>query len=212
MRVNYRFIEFNPFAIVVKSQQKTQKRFAYNTLSETRTASLLKEFRKIAANFSYRRNVINKVMTYRVEELNVNIEKHFKLRPFIVSCKSIALLPLYLFLSSCTNPNANSDSDRANYTFVGNWQGNGTDSEGTPFAFSAKVSHLGDNKYRMLILDKLDTLNKPMHIMDGELENNKFTYTADEGLYEGSGMLSEDLFEGYYKGPVDGTYKMWRIK
>jgi hypothetical protein len=47
--------------------------------------------------------------------------------------------------------------------------------------------------------------------MNGALENNKFSYTSDEGLYEGIGTLSEDLFEGYYKGPVDGTYRMWRI-
>jgi hypothetical protein len=96
--------------------------------------------------------------------------------------------------------------------FGGNWQGNGVDSEGNEFAFFAKVSHLGDNKYRILILDKLDTLNKPLHIMDGVLAGKKFPHTADEGLYEGGGSLSEDLFEGYYKGPVDGTYKMWRIK
>ena len=98
-----------------------------------------------------------------------------------------------------------------NYQFIGDWQGNGTDSEGNEFSFYAKVSHLGDNKYRILILDKLDTLKKPMHVMDGILENNRFSYTSDEGLYEGGGTLSKDLFEGYYKGPVDGTYKMWRI-
>jgi len=114
-------------------------------------------------------------------------------------------------LSSCTNPNANSGSDQVNYPFSGNWQGNGSDSEGNPFTFVAKVSHLGDDKYRMLILDELDTPNEPMHIMDGVLENNKFTYAADEGLYEGGGTLSKDLFEGYYKGPVDGTYQMRRM-
>jgi hypothetical protein len=140
----------------------------------------------------------------------MNIEKHFKLEPFIVSCKSIALLSLCLFLSSCTNLNANSGSNQANYPFSGNWQGNGTDSEGNPFTFTAKVSHLGDNKYRVLILGESDTLNKPIHVMDGVLENNKFSYTADEGLYEGGGTLSKDLFEGYYKGSVDGTYRMWR--
>ena len=96
--------------------------------------------------------------------------------------------------------------------FSGDWQGNGTDSAGNEFAFFAKVSHLGDNRYRVLILDKLDTLRKPIHIMDGVLEDNQFPHTADEGLYKGGGTLSEDTFEGYYKGPIDGTYKMWRIK
>jgi hypothetical protein len=136
-------------------------------------------------------------------------EKHFMLRPIVAA---LVLLFLCTFLISCTNPNANSDSNQANYSFSGNWQGNGTDSEGNEFTFAAKVSHLGDNKYRVLFLDKLDTLKEPMHIMDGVLENNKFLCTADEGLYDGGGTLSKDLFEGYYKGPVDGTFKMWRIK
>ena len=142
----------------------------------------------------------------------MNVEEHFKLGPVIVRCKSIALLSLCLFLGSCTNPDANSDGNQANYPFSGNWQGNGTDSEGNPFTFFATINHLGDNGYRILILDRLDALNEPMHIMDGVLENNKFTYTADEGLYEGGGTLSENLFKGYYKGPVDGTFEMWRIK
>ncbi len=141
----------------------------------------------------------------------MNVEQHFKSGPAVIACRSIALLSLCLFLSSCTGPNANPDGDQANYPFSGNWQGNGTDSEGNEFTFAARVSHLGDNRYRMLILDKLDTQKKPMHIMDGVLENNKFPYTADEGLYQGGGTLSQDLFEGYYKGPVDGTFKMWRI-
>lgn len=142
----------------------------------------------------------------------MNIEEHFKLGHVIVICKSIVLLSLCLFLSSCTNPGTNSGGNQANDPFSGNWQGNGTDSEGNEFTFVAKVSHLGENKYRVLILDKLDTLEKPMHIMDGVLENSKFAYTADEGLYEGGGTLSKDLFEGYYKGTVDGAFRMWRIK
>ena len=142
----------------------------------------------------------------------MNIEKHFELGSIIVRCISIALLSLCLFLSSCANPNANSGSNQANYPFSGDWQGNGTDSDGNPFTFFAKVSHLGDNNYRMLILSELDTLEEPLHIMDGVLENNEFSYTADEGLYEGSGTLSRDRFEGYYKGSINGTYKMWRIK
>ena len=126
-------------------------------------------------------------------------------------CKSTVFRSLCLILSSCTNPKDNSDSNQANYSFIGNWQGNGADSKGYQFNFFAKVSHLGDNKYRMLILADLDTLNEPVHIMDGVLENNKFSYTADEGLYKGDGTLSKDQFEGYYKGPIDGTYTMWRI-
>ena len=142
----------------------------------------------------------------------MNIEKHFELASAVVSCKSIALLSLCIFLSSCANPGSNSGGGQANYPFSGNWQGEGTDSEGNAFTFAARVSDLGDNRYRILILDKLDTQNKPIHIMDGVLENNRFPYTADDGLYKGGGTLGKDLFEGYYKGPVDGTYRMWRIQ
>jgi len=131
---------------------------------------------------------------------------------FLLLAFSVVFVSVCLILSSCVNLNALSDCSRKNYPFSGNWQGNGIDSEGNEFAFAAKVSCLGDYKYRVLILDKLNTDKKPMHIMDGVLENNKFTYTADEGLYVGNGELKNEMFVGYYKGPVDGTYKMWRIR
>jgi hypothetical protein len=116
-----------------------------------------------------------------------------------------------LFLSSCANSDAVSGGGRA-YSFAGNWQGSGVDSEGNEFAFAAKVIALGGRKFRMLVLDKLDTKKKPLHVMDGVLEDNKFTYTADEGEYIGGGKLGEEAFEGYYKGPVDGSYKMHRVR
>lgn len=130
----------------------------------------------------------------------------------LLNCKKNILLLLCLFLSSCTNLNSNSGGDMTNYQFIGDWQGDGVDSEGNGFIFFARVTHPDDNRYRILILSELDTLDEPLHVMDGVLENNRFSYTADEGLYEGSGTLSKDLFEGYYKGPVVGKLKMWRIK
>ena len=102
--------------------------------------------------------------------------------------------------------------NRRIYPFAGNWQGSGADSKGNEFAFAAKVIALGDNKYRILVLDKLDMQKKPMHIMDGVLKGNKFPHTADKGVYVGGGELGDEIFEGYYKGPVDGTYKMHRVK
>ena len=121
------------------------------------------------------------------------------------------LLPAVL-LTSCANLNFTQNRNQTNYPFSGNWQGKGVDSEGNEFVFFAKVIDLGDYKYRLLILDKLNTHKKPMHIMDGVLESNKFTYTADDGIYVGCGELEDELFKGYYKGPVDGTYVMWRIR
>lgn len=126
--------------------------------------------------------------------------------------KSIALLSLGLVLSSCTNPNDNSDGSQVNYSFVGDYEGKGTDSEGNSFNFFAKVSHSGDNRYRMLILADLDKPDEPLHVMDGVLEDDKFIYTSDNGQYKGDGTLEKDRFEGYYKGPVDGTFTMQRIK
>ena len=46
-------------------------------------------------------------------------EKHFMLRPIVAA---LVLLFLCTFLISCTNPNANSDSNQANYSFSGNWK------------------------------------------------------------------------------------------
>ncbi|MBL7215069.1 MAG: hypothetical protein ISS71_05270 [Phycisphaerae bacterium] len=107
-----------------------------------------------------------------------------------------------LFVGSC----ANIDS------FAGNWQGSGVDSEGNAFTFAAKVIPLGEDKYRVLILDALDTAKDPMHVMDGVLKENQYEYTADEGTYVGSGQLDGEVFEGYYKGPVDGSFTMQRVR
>ena len=124
----------------------------------------------------------------------------------------IMFLCASLFLSSCANSDAVSGDNRRIYPFAGNWQGSGIDSEGNEFTFAAKVIALGDHKYRVLVLDKFDTQKEPMHVMDGVLKGNKFAYTADEGQYVGGGELDDEMFEGYYKGPVDGTYKMHRVR
>ena len=117
-----------------------------------------------------------------------------------------------LFLGSCANPDAVSEDNRKICPFAGDWQGSGIDSEGNEFTFAAKVIALGDNKYRVLILDKFDTKKEPIHVMDGVLIADKFAYTADEGVYVGGGELDKEIFEGHYKGPVDGTYKMYRVR
>ena len=129
-------------------------------------------------------------------------------RPFAV----IIFLCASLFLSSCANSNAVSGDDGNICPFAGNWQGSGTDSQGNEFTFAAKVIALGDHKYRVLVLDKLDMQKDPMHVMDGVLKGNKFAYTADKAEFVGGGELDDETFEGYYKGPVDGTYKMYRVR
>ena len=86
------------------------------------------------------------------------------------------------------------------------------DSLGNEFNFAAKVIDQGDDEYRVLVLDALDTQNDPMHVMDGVLKGNEYIYTADEGIYPGAGTLDGDTFTGYYKGPVDGEFVMQRVE
>lgn len=126
--------------------------------------------------------------------------------------KIACLLSLCLSLNSCVSPNGKSDCCKEKKPFAGNWQGSGTDAEGNEFTFAAKVIHQGGNRYRILVLDRIDTLKKPLHVMDGVLKNNEFTYTADDKLYVGGGKLDKEKFTGFYKGPVDGIYTMWRME
>ena len=113
-----------------------------------------------------------------------------------------------LFLLSCAGLTEHRKTD----LFAGDWQGSGVDSEGNELTFAAKVTALGGKKYRMLVLDALDTMNEPMHVMDGVLKDDQFPYTADEGLYTGGGTLDGDTFKGWYNGSVDGTFQMQRVK
>lgn len=113
-----------------------------------------------------------------------------------------------LFLGSCSAPKSDVKID----PFAGNYQGSGSDSQGNDFNFAAKVISMGDQKYQMLVLDKIDTQKRPMHIMDGVLEGDKFIYTSDHGTYEGECKIGDGVVTGYYKGPVDGSFKMTRLK
>lgn len=97
------------------------------------------------------------------------------------------------------------------YAFSGNWQGNGVDAKGNTFSFAAEVIDLGGNRYRILIKDEINSLKEPFHTIDGVLVGNKFTSSADGGEYNGGGTLSKNLYEGYYIGPVNGTYTMWKM-
>lgn len=119
----------------------------------------------------------------------------------------LSVVLISTFLCSCTPGGKSIQAD----PFAGNWQGSGTDSEGNAFVFAAKVTALGGGRYRMLVLDSIDTQKEPIHIMEGVLKDGAFPYTADSGLYTGSGMLKGDTFEGYYKGPVDGAFTMTRV-
>ena len=124
---------------------------------------------------------------------------------------SISLFSLFFItlLASCASLNSTESESRINYPFCGDWQGQGSDSEGNEFTFFATVIDLEDCNYRILFFARLDA-TEPMHIMDGVLKNNEITSTADDGVYEGHGVLEADLFRGSYQGPVDGTYTMWR--
>lgn len=109
---------------------------------------------------------------------------------------------VFLFISSCANVES----------FAGDWVGSGIDSDGNKFTFAAKVVNTVHDQYRVLILDALDTQKDPMHVMDGCLKGSQYTYTADDGLYTGGGTLAGNEFSGFYKGPIDGTFTMHRIR
>ena len=124
-------------------------------------------------------------------------------RAFIV----VVLLFASVVLCSCNSGALDGSRD----PFAGDWQGSGVDSLGNEYVFAAKVIAMGEGQYRMLVLDEIDSEKKPMHVMDGVLEGNEFPHAADGGIYVGSGKLDGNTFTGYYKGPVDGSYKMERL-
>lgn len=113
-----------------------------------------------------------------------------------------------LVLCSCAGPGGGAKVDR----FAGDWQGRGLDSQGNAFIFAAKVINQGGGRYRVLILDAIDSQKEPLHVMDGMLRGHAYEYTSDGGLYIGGGTLDGERFEGYYKGPVDGTFTMQRVR
>ena len=131
-----------------------------------------------------------------------------QLNLFVVTA---CLLLCACLTSSCSTSDAAKEDPVKNYPFAGHWKGSGVDSEGYAFEFFATVIPLGGGTYRILILDKLDTQKDPLHVMEGTLEANIYTYTADDGMYTGQGRLKKDSFEGRYQGPIDGTYTMQRI-
>jgi 3-keto-disaccharide hydrolase len=96
--------------------------------------------------------------------------------------------------------------------FMGDWEGEGSSSDGESFEFAAQVIALGDGGYRINILKEFDVGGEPMHVMDGVLKEDEYSYTADGGAYTGSGVLDGDVFRGSYKGDVGGRFEMKRIE
>ncbi len=122
-----------------------------------------------------------------------------------------AMVCLCLMLSSCSGSKAAPDVDPKSKLFAGSWQGNGIDSEGNEFAFTAKVNGLGDSQYRMLVFVAESGTEEPSHVLDGVMKQGQYIYTADEGLYVGGGQLDGETFKGFYKGPIEGNFTMQRV-
>ena len=95
--------------------------------------------------------------------------------------------------------------------FMGDWQGSGTASDGAAFEFVAQVIAQGGNQYQVNILTAFDVRVKPLHVMEGSLQGNTYTYTADGGQYRGECTLSDEVCKGWYKGDVDGQFEMRRV-
>jgi hypothetical protein len=77
--------------------------------------------------------------------------------------------------------------------------------------FVAQVIALGDNQYRMNVLKAFDERATPVHVMEGSLQENKYTYTADGGKYRGECVLEGESCKGWYKGDPNGQFEMTRI-
>ena len=131
--------------------------------------------------------------------LSLSIEKISNQGDIYMICKSIVLLSFCLSLSSCANFKNNSNSNHANNSFIGDWQGEGTDSKGNSFNFYARVIHSGDNRYRLLILTDLEKINEPIHIMDGVLENNKYSYN----------LIYLSACVPWFPKSIGGRYRYW---
>ena len=122
--------------------------------------------------------------------------------------KFIIILLLSYLLCGCTIHKP----DNPKIIFTGKWQGSGVDSDGIKAEFVATVIAMGGKHYQVSILEDFSKNTKPMHVMDGILDGNIYSYTADNGKYSGSCELTTDSFKGYYKGPIDGTFILYRIK
>ena len=95
--------------------------------------------------------------------------------------------------------------------FMGDWEGHGQAADGEPFRFVAQVIAWGDGQYQINVLEAFAQRAEPLHVMDGLLQGDTYTYTADGGRYRGQCVLDGETCRGAYQGDVDGRFEMHRV-
>ncbi len=94
--------------------------------------------------------------------------------------------------------------------FSGDWVGTYQADDGAGDLVARVIAH-GEGNYRINIYGAFDTADGPIHVMDGVLDGNAYTYTSDGGVYEGKGTLEGDTFKCNYEGPVNGIFEMKHV-
>lgn len=95
--------------------------------------------------------------------------------------------------------------------FMGDWQGSYEADDGSGDLVARVIGH-GEGNYRINIYSAFDTDERPIHVLDGVLKDNVYTYTSDGGAYKGKGTLKGDTFKCNYEGPVNGVFEMKKVE
>ena len=125
----------------------------------------------------------------------------------------ILLLIIFLCVVHATADSVQKQKNQPEFAdpLMGDWTGHYT-SDNDQGDFVAQVIALGDNKYRINMLEQFDSWAGPAHVLDAVLDGNELTYTADEGIYEGEGILDSGILKAKYRGPVNGRFEIQRVK
>lgn len=99
--------------------------------------------------------------------------------------------------------------------FMGDWQGVRQTDSGMTGDLSMQVIALGNNQYRMRVLESFDWPHDPVAVMDAELKGQAVRFKSvgggTEWTGEGDGTLKDGKFEGKYKGTDDGSFSVKRV-
>ncbi len=99
--------------------------------------------------------------------------------------------------------------------FMGDWQGIRRTVSGVTGDLSMQVIALGNNQYRMRVLESFEWPQDPVAIMEAELHDQTVRFkNAENGMQwsgQGEGTLKEGKFEGTYKGTDEGSFLIRRV-
>jgi hypothetical protein len=99
--------------------------------------------------------------------------------------------------------------------FMGDWQGIRKSNDGATADMMIQVIALGNNQYRMRVLESFERPQNAVAVMDADLKDSAVRFKSVEGgtawTGEGEGTLKDGTFEGKYKGSDDGTFTVKRV-